>query len=601
MPRIEDYALIGDLQTAALVGRERVDRLVLLPALRLRGVLRRAAGRRRTTAAGMLAPDAPITATTRRYRHDTLILETVHETSDGLGARDRLHAAARRGARHRAHRRGPRRRGADAVRARDPVRLRRHRAVGAPRRRRAGGRRRPRRAVLPHAGRGARRGPDDASRSSRSSRASGSRSCSRGSRRTEPLPDAIDAEQALADAEEYWLEWAEQCGHRGDYHDEIHQSLLVLKALTYAPDRRHRRGADDVAARARSAAPRNWDYRFCWLRDATLTLVAMLNAGYRDEARSWRSWLLRAVAGDPADLQIMYGIGGERRLDERELEWLPGLRGIAAGAGRATPPRRSCSSTSTARCWTPPTRRACTGVDRRRHAWSLTRDAAGVARGRLAAEGRRHLGGARAGAALHALQGDGVGRVRPRRADARGVRRATGRSSAGASSATEIHAEVLARAWSDGEAVVHAVLRLGRPRRERAADAVGRVHRRHRPAVRLDRRGDPARADRRRPGAPLPAARGRRGGRHRRRARACSCRARSGSPTRWRCRAARRGTRAVRAAARPAQRRRPAVGGVRPGRAAVSSATSRRRSRTWRSSTPRSVLGQGRGIRRTET
>src|SRR4029079_5234798 len=73
--------------------------------------------------------------------------------------------------------------------------------------------------------------------------------------------------------------------------------------------------------------PRNWDYRYCWLRDATLTLTAMLNAGYREEARDWRSWLLRAVAGDPADLQIMYGLAGERRLDERELEWLPGYEG----------------------------------------------------------------------------------------------------------------------------------------------------------------------------------------------------------------------------------------------------------------------------------
>src|SRR5205823_2169438 len=73
--------------------------------------------------------------------------------------------------------------------------------------------------------------------------------------------------------------------------------------------------------------PRNWDYRFCWLRDATLTLLAMLKAGYSDEAHAWRAWLRRAVAGDPADLQIMYGVGGERRLDERELEWLPGYQG----------------------------------------------------------------------------------------------------------------------------------------------------------------------------------------------------------------------------------------------------------------------------------
>ena len=109
----------------------------------------------------------------------------------------------------------------------------------------------------------------------------------------------------------------------GDYHDEIHHSLLVLKALTYAP-------TGGIVAAPTTSLPeqlggeRNWDYRFCWLRDATLTLRTMLAAGYNDEALEWRKWLLRAIAGDPADLQIMYGIAGERRLDERELEWLPG-------------------------------------------------------------------------------------------------------------------------------------------------------------------------------------------------------------------------------------------------------------------------------------
>ena len=111
--------------------------------------------------------------------------------------------------------------------------------------------------------------------------------------------------------------------HDGDYHDEVHQSLLVLKALTYAP-------TGGIVAAPTTSLPeqaggvRNWDYRFCWLRDATLTLLAMLNAGYSGEARAWATWLRRAVAGDPADLQIMYGLAGERRLDERELEWLPG-------------------------------------------------------------------------------------------------------------------------------------------------------------------------------------------------------------------------------------------------------------------------------------
>jgi GH15 family glucan-1,4-alpha-glucosidase len=142
----------------------------------------------------------------------------------------------------------------------------------------------------------------------------------------QPLPDPIDAEAALNDSEAYWLEWAGNCSHAGDYHDEIHSSLLVLKALTYRP-------TGGIVASPTTSLPeriggdRNWDYRFCWLRDATLTLRAMLAGGYLDEALQWRGWLLRAIAGDPADLQIMYGIAGERRLDERELDWLPGFDG----------------------------------------------------------------------------------------------------------------------------------------------------------------------------------------------------------------------------------------------------------------------------------
>ena len=149
------------------------------------------------------------------------------------------------------------------------------------------------------------------------------------------VPEPVDAEQALNDTEAYWHEWAGMCTHQGGYHDDIHQSLLVLKALTYAP-------TGGIVAAPTTSLPeqiggvRNWDYRFCWLRDATLTLLTMLNAGYVDEARAWAGWLRRAVAGDPADLQIMYGIAGERRLDERELEWLPGYeRSVPVRVGNA--------------------------------------------------------------------------------------------------------------------------------------------------------------------------------------------------------------------------------------------------------------------------
>jgi GH15 family glucan-1,4-alpha-glucosidase len=139
----------------------------------------------------------------------------------------------------------------------------------------------------------------------------------------EDLPTPVNAEDALRDTEDYWKAWANSCEHEGAYHEEIHQSLLVLKALTYQP-------TGGIVAAPTTSLPewigseRNWDYRFCWLRDATLTRLAMMNFGYRDEAQAWRGWLQRAVAGDPADVQIMYGIGCERRLDERELPWLNG-------------------------------------------------------------------------------------------------------------------------------------------------------------------------------------------------------------------------------------------------------------------------------------
>ena len=223
------------------------------------------------------------------------------------------------------------------------------------------------------------------------SRASASRSSSRGFPRTRPLPEAIDAEQALSDTEDYWLDWAAKCGHYGDYHDEIHQSLLVLKALTYAP-------TGGIVAAPTTSLPeklggvRNWDYRYCWLRDATLTLLAMLNAGYSDEAEAWRGWLLRAVAGDPADLQIMYGIAGERRLDERELDWLPGFDESTAGAGRQRRVRAAPARRLRRGARRRSTRRARHGLPPDDNAWAMIRKLLEWLEDGLAAGGRRASG-----------------------------------------------------------------------------------------------------------------------------------------------------------------------------------------------------------------
>ncbi|RZU01331.1 GH15 family glucan-1,4-alpha-glucosidase [Kribbella rubisoli] len=138
-----------------------------------------------------------------------------------------------------------------------------------------------------------------------------------------PLPEPTDALQSLEPTETFWREWIGRSHSSTDFGEEVTRSVLTLKALTYAP-------SGGIVAAPTTSLPealggrRNWDYRYCWLRDATMTLSAMLRAGYTDEAEAWRNWLLRAIAGSPADLQIMYGVTGERRLTEFEAGWLPG-------------------------------------------------------------------------------------------------------------------------------------------------------------------------------------------------------------------------------------------------------------------------------------
>jgi GH15 family glucan-1,4-alpha-glucosidase len=140
-------------------------------------------------------------------------------------------------------------------------------------------------------------------------------------------PHEIEPEVSLRHTEAFWTEWVDAKRlHDGDWTNAVTRSLITLKALTYAPT------GGIVAAPTTSlpeqiGGPRNWDYRFCWLRDATFTLLALMNAGFHDEARAWREWLLRAAAGAPAEVQIMYGLAGERRLTEYEVDWLPGYGG----------------------------------------------------------------------------------------------------------------------------------------------------------------------------------------------------------------------------------------------------------------------------------
>lgn len=153
-----------------------------------------------------------------------------------------------------------------------------------------------------------------------------------------PVQPAVEAELSLVETERYWREFAQRCPDVGSWTPLVKRSLLTLKAMTYAP-------TGGIVAAVTTSLPeqlggeRNWDYRYCWLRDATMTLLAFMNLGYYEEAAAWRKWLMRSVAGNPEQMQIMYGLAGERRLPEQTLPWLTGYEGSAPvriGNGAAT-------------------------------------------------------------------------------------------------------------------------------------------------------------------------------------------------------------------------------------------------------------------------
>ncbi len=155
-----------------------------------------------------------------------------------------------------------------------------------------------------------------------------------------PPPPPINPEDTVRQTEQWWRAWSGRCTYEGPWREAVLRSLITLKALTYAP-------TVGIVAAPTTSLPerlggvRNWDYRYCWLRDATFTLYALMSGGYIEEVKAWRQWLLRAVAGTPSQLNIMYGLAGERRLSELELAWLPGYEGV----------RRCASAIPVGRLW----------------------------------------------------------------------------------------------------------------------------------------------------------------------------------------------------------------------------------------------------------
>jgi GH15 family glucan-1,4-alpha-glucosidase len=324
--RIEDYAVIGNCETAALVGRDGSIDWLCIPRFDSAACFAALLG---TAEHGrwLIAPAGPVRAVRRRYRPGTLILETEFETGEGvvvlsdcmpIGAAPPVLVRMVEGTR-----------GTVPMRIELAIRLdfgsripwvRRQddgiRAIGGPDALRL-------RTPVPVRGEDFRTVGDFTVAAGESVPFTLAWYPSQG-----PDPEARPPASLIDETETWWRDWSGRCTYEGDWREPVVRSLITLKALTYAP-------TGGLVAAATTSLPerlggvRNWDYRYCWLRDATFALYALMTGGYVEEARAWREWLLRAVAGRPDHAQILYGVSGERLLPEWELPWLPGYEGSA--------------------------------------------------------------------------------------------------------------------------------------------------------------------------------------------------------------------------------------------------------------------------------
>jgi GH15 family glucan-1,4-alpha-glucosidase len=323
--RIEDYALIGDCETAGLVAKDGSLDWLCLPRFDSGACFSALLGEPKH-GRWQIAPAGEVTRVQRRYRGDTLVLETTFETVEGavtlidcmsVDATGPVVIRCVRGER-----------GQVPMRMHLVIRFDYGSVVPWVRRREEGGLRAvagPDAVIL--------RTPVELKGENLTTVAEFTVSAGQEvpfvldwALSYEPEPPELDAAQEIQKVEKWWQKWADDCKCPGPWGGHVKRSVLTLKALTYAP-------TGGVVAAPTTSLPeqlggvRNWDYRVCWIRDATFTLYALMSAGFREEAKAWREWLLRAAAGEPEQLQIMYGLAGERRLTEWQVPWLPGYEG----------------------------------------------------------------------------------------------------------------------------------------------------------------------------------------------------------------------------------------------------------------------------------